>query len=120
MCLEVGSREAMMLREIQTCVVAICGRDELEGGRRFYSGTNALQQGEQRVPVVRTVDVGCIGLQKLMKAISHFPTDSGQDVRFHHQQETQREEDLWRRGDQGWTFNTFTHTAGALTRRDDS
>ena len=71
------------------------GGGELEGSRRFHSSSDALQQGEERVPVVCTVDVGCVGLQQLMEAVRHLSADPGQHMRFHHKQETQGVENLW-------------------------
>lgn len=78
-----------------TCVIFSSGGGKLERGRRFHSSPDALQQGEECVPVICAVDVGCISLQQLMKAIGHLPADPGQHVRFHHQQETQGQENLW-------------------------
>lgn len=91
-----------------TCVIVSSGRDELEGGWRLQSGTNALQQGEERVPVVCTVDISCISLQELMKAIGYLPTDPGQHMRFHHQQQTQGEEYLWVRDEEGWKLTVVS------------
>lgn len=79
---------------VKTCIVVSCSCSELEGGRRFDSRSDALQQGEECVPVVRAVDVGRIRLQQLMEAIGHLPADAGQDVWFHHEQKSQREKDL--------------------------
>lgn len=81
-------------KENGTCVIVSSGGGELERRRRFHSASDALQEGEECVPVVCTVDVGCISLQQLMKAIGHLPADPGQDVRFHHEQETEAEENL--------------------------
>lgn len=78
-----------------TCVIVSRGRGQLEGDRRLHSSSDALQQGEERVPVVCTVDVGCVRLQQLVKAISHLPADPGEDMRLHHQQEAEGEKDLW-------------------------
>lgn len=79
---------------LNTCVVVSGRCSELERGRRFYSCSNALQQGEERVPVICTVDVGRVGLQQLMEAIGHLPADSGQHVGFHHKEEAQGEKNL--------------------------
>lgn len=67
---------------------------QLEGSRRFDASSDALQQREECVPVVCAVDVGRIGLQQLMKTISHLSADPGQHMRFHHEEEAQREENL--------------------------
>lgn len=74
----------------------------MKRGRRSHSGPDAFQQGEECVPVVCAVDVGRICLEQLVETVGHLPTDPGHDVRLHHQQETQRQENLrgWRE-DQG-------------------
>ena len=44
--------------------------------------------------MVGAVDVGGVGLQQLVKSISHLFADPGQHMRFHHEKEAQREENL--------------------------
>ena len=78
----------MMLEKYWTCIDVIAGGGELERSGRFDSGSDALQQGEECVPVICAVDVGCVSLQQLMKAVGHVPADPGQDLWFHHQQAT--------------------------------
>lgn len=80
-----------------TCVVVWAGVSDLQGSRRFDPGTDAFQKGKQRVPVVGAVDVGCVSFEKLVQAVRHVSTDSGQNVRLHHQQQSKGEENL--RGD---------------------
>lgn len=70
-----------------TCVIVSSRGRELERSWRFDSRSDALQQGEEGVPVICAVDVGCVSLQQLMKAVGNFPADPRQDVWFHHQEE---------------------------------
>lgn len=77
-----------------TCFTVRAGRGKPKGGRRFHSSTNAFKQWEECVPMVCTVDVGRISLEQLMKAISHLSADPGQNMGFHHKQETQGKEHL--------------------------
>lgn len=77
-----------------TCVMFSGAGSQLKGSRRFHASADALQQGEKGVPIICAVDVGCIGLQQLMKTISHLSADPGQHMRFHHEKEAQREENL--------------------------
>lgn len=77
-----------------TCVMFRAAGSQLEGSRRFHASSDALQQGEESVPVVCAVDVGCVGLQQLMETISHLSADPGQHMRLHHEKEAQREENL--------------------------
>lgn len=66
----------------------------MKRGRRSHSSPDALQQGEECVPVVCAVDVGCVGLEELVETVGHLPADPGDHVRLHHEQETQRLENL--------------------------
>ncbi len=83
-----------------TCVIVWVGVGELQGSWRFDPSPNALQKWKERVPVISAVDVGSIGFKQLMQAKGHLSTDSGQDVRLHHQQQAKREENLCREGEE--------------------
>lgn len=96
-----------------TCVMFRGAGSQLEGSRRFHAGSDALQQREECVPIVCAVDVGCVGLQQLMKPISHLSADPGQHMRFHHEEEAQREENL----DARHTRDTRSETEKCQTTR---